>query len=151
MRKIMKVILLKNVSNLGEENDIKEVAMGYARNFLFPQNLAIEATPQALAQLEEKKAKQEKEAEADLAATEALAQKIDGESFEIKVKANEAGTLYAAIAPAKIVSILKVKGFSVRPNQIILKTAIKEAGEYEALIQLDHGLEAKITLIVNPE
>jgi len=150
MKKNMKVILIKNVSNLGDEGEVKEVAFGYARNFLFPQNLAIEATPKALAELEAKKAKQEKEAEIDLEKTEELVSKLDGQIFEIAAKAAEGGRLYAAITPAKISSILKVKNFVIRSNQV-KSPMIKETGEHEVNLNLDHNLEAKITLIVNPE
>ncbi len=146
----MKIILLKNVPNLGEKDDVKEVAVGYARNFLIPQGLAREASEEAIAEIEAKKAKQAKEAELDLIKTEELVQKLEGQAVEVAAKASEEGTLYAAISPAKIASVLQEKGLNVRKEQIQVEH-IKELGEHEIIVNLDHGLEAKITLIINPE
>jgi large subunit ribosomal protein L9 len=150
MKKTMKVILIKNVSHLGDQGEIKEVALGYARNFLLPKGLAIEATPQALEELEAQKAKIAKAAEADLAKMQQLANRLDGQTIEIKTKASESGSLYAALTPVRIAAALKTQGFAVKKEQIISQP-IKEIGEHEVVINLDHGLEVKITLVVNPE
>ncbi len=150
MRKSMKVILLKNVPNLGEERDIKEVSLGYARNFLIPQGLAEEATEAKIKEVQARKEKEAKIAELDLEKTEKLAQSLEGQTVEITAKASEEGTLYAAISPAKIATTLKDKGFEVRKEQIEA-SHIKELGEHEIVIRLDHGLEARITLIINSE
>jgi len=146
----MKVILLKNVPNLGLEGDVKDVAMGYARNFLFVKNLAVEASPERIKEAEEKRAKRAEMAESDLAEIEALAQKLEGQMIELSAKASEEGTLYATVSPAKIAAALKAKGFEVNKDQINAGH-IKEIGEHTVVIGLDHGLEAKITLIINPE
>jgi len=146
----MKVILLKHVPELGDESDVKDVATGYARNFLIPKGLAKEATPESIAEAEARKAKMAKEAEFDLEKTETLASKLEGQTVEISAKASEEGTLYAAVSPAKISSALKEKGLEVRKEQIKAEH-IKELGEHEVVINLDHGLEARITLIINSE
>ena len=150
MKKNMKVILLKKVNNLGEEGDVKEVAMGHARNFLIPQGLAVEATAEKIKEAEVKKAKAAKRAEADLEHTEATAVKLEGQVIEISAKASDEGTLYAAISPAKISAALKIKGFEVRKDQIKVAD-FKEVGEHEVVLSLDHGLEARITLVINSE
>jgi len=150
MKKAMKVILLKNVPNLGEEGDIKEVALGYARNFLIPKGLVIEATSQAVAEVVAKKEKEAKVAEADLAQTQKLAHDLEGQIVEVAAKAAEQGSLYATISAVKIASALKEKGFEVRKDQI-KAGHIKEIGEHEVTINLDHGLESRITLIINQE
>ena len=146
----MKVILLQNVRDLGEKGEVKEVALGYARNFLIPHGLVREATDDAVREIEAQKAKVSKEAELDLQKTESLAQKLDGQIIEVTAKASEEGTLYAAISAAKVVSALKSKGFEVRKEQLLLGH-IKELGEHELVVNLDHGLEARITLVINPE
>ena len=150
MKKFMKVILLKDVKNLGDEGDVKEVALGYARNFLIPQGLAVEATPQAEAEAKAKKEKIAKEAEMNLKKAEELAAKLEGQTVEVTAKASEGGTLYGAVSEAKIAEALKKKGFAVRKNQIKAEH-IKEVGEHEITINLDHGLEAKVTLVINTE
>ncbi|OGY50363.1 MAG: 50S ribosomal protein L9 [Candidatus Buchananbacteria bacterium RIFCSPHIGHO2_02_FULL_56_16] len=146
----MKVILLKNVPQLGEQGDVKEVAIGHARNFLIPRGLAKPATPQALAELELNKVQAAKTAEVDLATAEQLAGKLEGQIIEVTAKASDEGTLYGAISPAKVSSALKAKGFEVDKDQIAARH-IKELGEHEVVVDLDHGLEARITLVVNAE
>src|SRR3989338_10159698 len=146
----MKVILLQNVRDLGEKGEVKEVALGYARNFLIPQGVVREATTDAVQEIEAQKARVAKQAEFDLQKTESLAQKLDGQIVEVTAKASEEGTLYAAISAVKVVSALKSKGFEVRKEQLALGH-IKEVGEHELVVNLDHGLEARISLVVNPE
>lgn len=146
----MKVILLKNMPQLGEKGDVKEVATGHARNFLIPKGLAKPATSQALAELELNKVQTAKVAEADLAAAERLAGQLEGQVIEVAAKASDEGTLYAAISPAKVAGALKAKGFEVSKDQIAVGH-LKELGEHEVVVDLDHGLEARITLVVNAE
>jgi large subunit ribosomal protein L9 len=150
MKKLMKIILLKDIKNLGKKWDIKEVALGHARNFLLPQNLAKEATQKDIAEIEAQKEKLAQEAETDLLQMEQLVKRLEGQMVEISSKASDEGTLYAAVSSAKIAAALKAKGFEIDKNQI--KTShIKELGEHEVVIELDHGLEAHITLIINQE
>lgn len=144
----MKVILLQNVEKLGQAGDIVEVNMGYARNFLFPKNLAKEATPEIIAEVERRKEQEAKAAEADLVKTEELAKKLDGFELEVTAKASDEGTLFGSITATKIASLLKEKGFDIKKEQIVVDH-IKEIGEHEVTVNLEHGLEAKIILIVN--
>ena len=146
----MKVILLQTIKNVGQKGDIKEVTSGYARNFLFPQHLATEATQQAIKDVEAQKVKNKQASEQDLLKTESLAQKLDGQPVEITAKASKEGRLYAAVSAAKVSLALKERGFEV-PKEHIETKHIKEVGEHEVLITFDHGLEAKITLIISAE
>ncbi|MBN1779416.1 MAG: 50S ribosomal protein L9 [Candidatus Buchananbacteria bacterium] len=146
----MRVILLKDVKDIGKKGDIKDVALGYARNFLLPQNLAQEATPDAVAKVAAESVKKAKLAEQDLEETEKLAARLEGQIVEVSAKANEQGSLYAAVPATKIVSALKAKGFDVR-KEMIEVGHIKEIGEHELLVSLSHGLEARLTLVVNEE
>jgi len=150
MRKTVKVILLKKVEKLGELGDIKEVALGYARNFLIPRGLAEEANEKAVANIEARKAELAKKAEIELRRMEEVAAKLEGQTIELKAKASEEGTLYAAITPTKIAQTIKDKGFDVKKENIVSPT-IKETGEFELTIKLDHGLEARVTLVISPE
>jgi len=144
----MKIILLQDVGKLGKKNDVKEVADGHARNFLFPRGLAKPATEEALKQLEIEKEAATKKAEEDLKITEGLVAQVDGQEIEILVKSGKGGKLYGSITPAKIVNALSEKGFEIKKSQVKLDKPIKEAGEYDVALELDHGLEAKIKLIV---
>ncbi|MEK7160721.1 MAG: 50S ribosomal protein L9 [Patescibacteria group bacterium] len=148
----MKVIFLKDVPPVGQKNEVKEVSDGYARNFLLVKNLAKVATEAALKQWEAEKERMAQQAEEELKKEESTISHLDGQEIEIKAKADETGKLYGAITTAKIAKILKDKGFEVKKNQIKLPETIKELGEYgDILIELSHGLEAKIRLIVAPE
>src|SRR3990167_5168862 len=98
----MKVLLLKNVEDLGHQGEIKMVSAGYARNFLIPRGLADIATQELIDQIERRQKKREFQAEADLKQTEELAERLNGQTLEIKARASEQGRLYASITPAKI-------------------------------------------------
>lgn len=147
----MKVILLKKVKGLGERYDIKEVADGYARNFLLPQNLAEIASPERVGVIMERKAKEASEAQKDLEKTEALAEKLEMIEVAIKAKAQEDGTLYGSVGPKEIAAAIKKHGVTIDEKNIILKAPIKNIGEHEITIALNHGLEAPITVIVKAE
>lgn len=147
----MKVILLQDVENLGIKNDIKDVADGFARNFLFPKDLAKPATEAAIKQSEQEKEFMAKKAEEDLAATELVASQLDGQEIEILAKTEESGKLYGSITAAKIAKALKDKGFDIKSKQVKLAEPIKETGESEVIIEFSHGLEAKIKIIVTEE
>jgi large subunit ribosomal protein L9 len=145
----MKVIITKDVEKIGKKFEIKEVADGYARNFLFPNNLAKPASDAVLKQLEAEKEIIAKKAEADLKVEEELISRLDGQEIEITAKADESGKLYGSITTAKLAKELNDKGFEVKKNQIKLIEPIKEAGEYDdIMIELSHGLEAKIKVII---
>ncbi|MFA5029241.1 MAG: 50S ribosomal protein L9 [Patescibacteria group bacterium] len=144
----MRVILTKKVPTLGEAGEVKEVADGYARNFLFSRRLAELATEENLKKLEENNKHKAKLAEKDLLLTEQLADRLNGTVVEIEEKANEVGKLYAAVSPSAIAKKLKELGLEIKKNQVTMPEPIKELGEHRALINLDHGLEVEITIIV---
>ena len=144
----MKVILLKDVENIGKKDDIKNVAKGFARNFLFPKKLAEPATKETIKELEKQKLLEEQEAEQELKTTQEIVSKIDGLEIEIPAKADEEGKLYGSINEIEIIKIFKVKGFEIKKKQIKIPQPIKEIGEYPITILFDHGLEAEIKLIV---
>ena len=147
----MKVILLQDVENLGKKDDVKNVADGYARNFLFPKNLAKPATKQALEELKKQKELEAQKAEEELKRVQELVSQIDRIEIEILVKVDEQGKLYGSINEIKIGQILKEKGFDIKKDQIKIPQPIKEIGEYPVTILFDHGLEAEIKIIVIEE
>lgn len=144
----MKVLLLKDVQSLGSAGDIKDVADGYARNFLIPGGYVKVATEAALEEAEELKAKKARQAEEELKIAEELARKLQGVSVLIAAKADKSGKLYAAIKPEEISKALKEKGLEISENKIIIKDPIKEVGECEIIVNLDHGLEVSVAVMV---
>lgn len=147
----MKVILSQDVPKVGKKNEIKEVSDGYARNFLFEKGLAKPATQAELAQLETINAQLAQQAEADLKAQEEVVAQIDGQEFEMSAKADGTGKLYGSITPAKVAKLLKDKGFEVSKNNVKLAEPIKTVGDHEINLEMDHGLEAKIKLIISEQ
>ncbi|OGZ31996.1 MAG: 50S ribosomal protein L9 [Candidatus Portnoybacteria bacterium RBG_13_40_8] len=147
----MRVILLQDTEELGKKGDVKNVADGYARNFLFPQKLAKIATKEAIAELEKQKELEAQKAEEELKKMQELVSQIDGMEFEIIEKVDESGGLYGSINEVKIVKILKDKGFNIKKKQIKIPQPIKDLGEFPVTILFDHGLEAEIKLVVMEE
>jgi len=147
----MRVILLKDVENLGKKYEVKEVKNGYARNFLIPQGLAKPATETALIWLETQKEIEAKKAEEELKKIQEKATAIDGQELIIPVKMGEEGQLFESITPQKISEKLKELGFEIKKTQIDLKEPIKELGEFPIKIRLEHNLEAEIKVIVVEE
>jgi len=147
----MKVILLQKVNGLGDKYDTKEVADGYARNFLLPQNLAEISTPERAAVMEERKAKEIGDAQKDLERVEALAEKLEMLEIIVKAKAQEDGTLYGSVGPKEIAAAIKKHHTSIDEKQISVKNPIKKLGDHEAVVNLNHGLEAPITVTVERE
>jgi large subunit ribosomal protein L9 len=146
----MKVILLQKVKGLGDADEVKDVADGYARNFLFPNHLAVQASGHAVQELAVRQKKETRAAERDLKDSQKLAEKLDGLEVELAEKASEQGLLYAAVTPLKVATTLSALGFEVNKDHLVMQT-IKEPGTYQATVKLGHGLEAELTLIVNQE
>jgi large subunit ribosomal protein L9 len=147
----MKVILLKDVPKIGKKLEVKDVKDGYARNFLFPQDLAKPATEEVMKWLEVQKEIVEKKAEESLKSIQDMASSIDEMEVAISVKAGDKDELFEAINAKKIAEKLKEQGFEIKKEQIDLKDPIKELGEFPIKIKFEHNLEAEITLILTRE
>jgi len=136
------VVLLKDVEKLGREGEIKEVAEGYARNFLIPQNFAKFASEQAVMDVEAD--------QMELEETQKVAEQLDGRELFIKVKEKD-GTLFGSVNEKTIAKTLTDEGLKIQASNIKLKEPIKEVGDYDVNVNLDHGLEANIKVILIPE
>lgn len=144
----MKVILIQDIEKLGKTGDVKDVAAGYARNFLFPRKLAQLATQKNLREVEKIKLTNELKAKLDLEAVEKFVESLDGYELIIPSKIKGEGKLYGSISDSTIAKELKKQGFDVEKGQIKLNDPIKEVGDYEILVSFDHGLEANIKVSV---
>lgn len=147
----MKVILLQDIEKLGKKFDIKEVANGYALNFLIPKGLAKKATKETLKWLSTQKEIIEKKAEGELKKIQEFASSIDGQEVLIPVKIGEEGQLFESINNQKISEKLKELGFEIKKTQIDLIEPVKELGEFPVKIKFEHNLEAEIKIIVTEE
>jgi large subunit ribosomal protein L9 len=145
----MKVILLKNVESLGKKNEMKEVSIGYARNFLLPNKLAVLATEENIAQWENQKKMDEEKAESELKETEQLVSKLDGREVVVGVKVGKEGQVFESVTKQKIADKLKEMDFQIEKSQIVLESPIKELGEFDVKLSFNHNLEAEIKVIVS--
>lgn len=144
----MKVILLEDVKTLGKEGTVVEVSDGHARNFLFPQNIAIAATEEAIQKLKEKDQIAKKESKKAIADTGKIAEKLDGYELTIEEKMNDDGVLYAAVTKKMIVKALKKAGFSIDDEMIDLPEPIKSPCEKTIRVDLPYNFDAEIRLTV---
>lgn len=146
----MKVILLQDVENLGKEGETKEVADGFARNFLIPKKIAELATDAAVQNAEAKKKTKTERAKTELEEAQKIAEQLEGRELYIKVKEEE-GKLFGSVNEKTIAKTLKDEGLNINPENVKLAEPIREMGEYDAQIDLDHGLEANIRIILVSE
>lgn len=144
----MKVILLKDVQGVGKAEEVKDVADGYAHNFLFPRHLAVAASTKAVVDVHARHAKTAKQAERELKDEQKTVERIDGLEIELTEKASDKGVLFAAVTTTTLAAVLEKKGFKITPDQIALKP-IKNIGATAVKIKFHHGLEADITVTVN--
>ena len=147
----MKVILTKNLAALGSMGAVVDVARGYARNYLIPQGLALEATEGNLAQVQQVKARNAqirgKEQEAALARVAAL----EGVAVSIAQRVGEGERLYGSVTTAMIAEALQAKGFDLDRKQLDLEEPIKKLGTYSVAVRLAPGIEATVTVEVVAE
>ncbi|SFG90105.1 large subunit ribosomal protein L9 [Desulfotomaculum arcticum] len=148
----MQLILLDDVKKLGKKGDVINVAEGYARNFLIPRGLAVEATGGKLKNLEmQKRAVNEQKKQAEDKARE-LGSKIEGLKIVISTRVGEAGKLFGAISNKDIADALQNNhGLVVDKKKIILKNPIKALGEYPVVLKLHPAVQAQITVNVVAE
>ena len=147
----MKVVLLKDVKNMGKRDDILTVSDGYARNFLFPQKLAAEATPGTLKEIERKRAAQDAR-EAEMR-TEALAKAelLKNKIIVLQVKCGEKGRLYGSVTSAEVAEALeKQHGIKADKRKIDIGDPIRETGIREISVWLYSGITTKMKLDVQP-
>ena len=147
----MKVVLLKDVKNVGKRDDILTVSDGYARNFLFPQKLAAEATPGTLKEIERKRAAQDAR-EAELR-TEALAKAelLKNKTIVLQVKCGDKGRLYGSVTAAEVAEALeKQHGIKADKRKIDIGDPIRETGVREISVWLYSGITTKMKLDVQP-
>ena len=147
----MKVVLLKDVKNVGKRDEILNVSDGYARNFLFPQKMAAEATPGVLKEIEKKRAAQDAREAAQLAEAQERAKELKGKIITLKIKCGEKGRLYGSVTAAEVAAALeKQQGFAVDRRKIDLGDPIREVGDRPISIRLHTGVSTQMILRVEP-
>jgi large subunit ribosomal protein L9 len=143
----MKVILLQNVDGIGKQGDVKEISDGYARNFLLPKKMAEMATGASMKKAEALKNKLAESQQADLEKIQKMAEQLQGREIVIQTKEKD-GKLFGSINAKAIAKELLKENLKIDDKLITLPEPIKEIGEYDVKIGLDHGIEAIIRVIV---
>ena len=145
----MKVILNQDVVGLGEEGDIKDVADGYARNFLLPKKLVVPHTKEFLAVLEHKRASIEKRKEEKRLEAAGLKERLEAEEIRFSVPAGENGKLFGSVNNTNVAVELEKRGFQIEKKRIeIPEHAIRSVGTYKIRIRLYDKEEATVKLVV---
>ena len=145
----MKVILNVDVKSLGEEGDVKNVANGYARNFLLPRNLAVPYNEATVLMFEAKKTEIEARKEQKRKDSASLKEKLEAANVEISMPAGNNGKLYGAVTTNVIADALAKLGFEVERKRIDLAgIAIKTVGNYKATVKLYEAQTAEVKIAV---
>ncbi len=147
----MKVILKETISSLGIIGKEVDVAVGYARNYLLPQNKAILATPENRKKMERDKAKFELQIAKEREQAEQMAQALVGVSCKIAAKVSEEDRLYGSVTIRDIVDALAAQNVQIEKRMILLSDPIKNIGTYQVPIRIYSGVEPEITVEVVPE
>lgn len=140
----MKVILRKDFEQLGKIGDLVDVKEGYARNFLFPRQIAYLATKGNLAALQEEKKQVVKKEAKELELAQGLATELEKVSVTIPVKVGEEDKIFGTVTAQMISDALQEKGFSVDKRKIEINEPIKSLGIYSISVKLHHKVEAVV-------
>ena len=148
----MKVILLEDVKSLGKKGQIVNVSDGYARNFVLPKKLGLEATSKNLNDLKLQKANEEKVAQQILDQAKELAKKVEAGKVEVKIKVGEGGRTFGSVSTKEIaVAVKEQKGYDIDKKKIHLMDAIKTLGTHVVPVKLHQKVTAELKVIVTEE
>ncbi|MBQ8821488.1 MAG: 50S ribosomal protein L9 [Lachnospiraceae bacterium] len=145
----MKIILLQDEKKLGKKGEIIEASEGYARNYILPKKIGVEATPKNLNDLKLQKANDAKIAQEQLDAAKALAEKIAELQVVVKMKAGEGGKAFGSVSSKEIVTAFKEQhGIELDKKKVILADSLKNFGNYEVSVKLHPQVVGKFTVKV---
>jgi len=145
----MKVILKKDIVNVGKEGGIIEVSEGYARNYLFPRKMAVPAADAAVKELEKSKKRLEKKEAGKKEELKKAAETLSGLVIEIKADAGESGKLFGSVTTTDICGAIKaLSGLEIDKKKIFIEEPIRSLGEHLVLAKLQTDIETKVKVSV---
>jgi large subunit ribosomal protein L9 len=147
----MKIILMTDVPSLGHRGELKEVASGYARNFLLPKKLAVPATPGNLQNLEHLKRQRVREEAKARQEADAMAARVAGLDFRVTARASEDGRLYGSVTAQDVAEFLERNGVTVEKRRVLLAEPIKALGQYQVGVRLHAEVTAELPVTVARE
>ena len=147
----MKIILKEDFESLGKVGEVVEVKAGFARNFLIPKQVALQATPQNLRVIEQEKARNKIKLSKDKREAVVLAEQLKKVSLTANVQVGEEDKIFGAVTSQNISELLSSKGFEIDKRKIQLEDPLKALGVFEVPIKLHTEVEAKIKVWVVKE
>lgn len=145
----MKVILKQDVKGQGKKGELVNVSDGYARNFLFPRGLAVEADAQAMNDLKNREEAAKYRDDMEKKSAQEAAGLLTGKTLKLTAKAGQGGRLFGSVTTKEVAEELKKQfGLDIEKRKIAMAD-IKAYGSYEAEIKFSHGITAKLTVIVS--
>jgi large subunit ribosomal protein L9 len=147
----VEVILQEDVPHLGAIGDIVRVKPGYARNFLFPRGLAVEANRKTLRVLEHQKRIVAVKSERHRKVAEAFASKIDGLKLTVRARAGEEGRLFGSLTNIDVERLLADQGFTIDRRRIDLDKPLKQLGTFAIVVNVGRDVRATVQLTIEPE
>lgn len=145
----MKIILLQDEKKLGKKGDIIEASEGYARNYILPKKIGVEATAKNMNDLKLQKANQERLAQEQLDAAKALAAELESKIVVVKIKAGEGGKTFGSVSSKEIAVALKEQHqIEIDKKKLQLVEALKNFGSYEVTVKLHPQVTGRVTVKV---
>lgn len=144
----MKVVLLQDVKGLGKKGELVNTSDGYARNFLFPRKLAMEANSQAMSELKNREAAEKHRVDMEIAAAKASAEKLEGKTVRLTAKAGANGKLFGSVTPKDVAAAI-AQQFSIElDKRKVVVEDIKAFGTYPVEVKLYNGISAAMFVMV---
>ena len=144
----MKVVLTQDVKGLGKKGELVNASDGYARNFLFPRKLAVEANSQAMSELKNREASEKHRIETEIAAAKASAAKIEGKTVKLSAKAGANGKLFGSVTSKDVATVIsKEIGIQLDKRKVVVED-IKSFGTFPVEVKLYNGITASMFVMV---
>ncbi len=147
----MQVILREDVPNLGRPGDVVKVRDGYARNYLLPRSLAVEANPRNLRAFEHEKRIALFRRESKKVAAQQIKTRLEGLVIKLTARAGEEGKLFGSITNIDIERALREQGIEVERRRIVLAEPIKQLGDFQVPVKVDPEVEASLKISITAE
>ncbi len=144
----MKVVLTQDVKGLGKKGELVSTSDGYARNFLFPRKLAVEANSQAMSELRNREASEKHKIDTEIAAAKANAEKLQGKTVKLSAKAGANGKLFGSVTAKDVATVIsKEIGIQLDKRKVVVED-IKAFGTYPVEVKLYNGITASMFVMV---
>ncbi|MGN1098943.1 MAG: 50S ribosomal protein L9 [Christensenellales bacterium] len=144
----MQVVLLEDVKGKGKKGSVVNVNDGYARNFLFPKNLAKAASAQALSEVKQREEADKARLAKEKAEALALKEKLNDMTIDVKVRCGEGTRTYGSVTAQEIADAIKAKGMEIDKKKLVIKDNIRSLGTYAVDVKIYAGISAKLNVNV---